>query len=256
MVIGSFLNVLIVRGNSGENIAKGPSHCDSCRKALLKRDLIPIISYLVLRGKCRWCGAGIDRSVLLVEITTALVFLLIILFAPATNYMHSVIYYIFGTILVFIAWYDIKYYLVADWFILPSIIVAYVANVVFAVGTDYIHQLVHYGIGIIVGGLFFLVQFILTKGKGIGGGDIRIGMLMGAMLGWKMLIPALILSYLLVFVVAVILLATKKYTLKSRLPLAPYLALGTFLIMIFHDTYYVLFSGYLETIELLLLYVR
>jgi prepilin signal peptidase PulO-like enzyme (type II secretory pathway) len=222
--IGSFLNVVILRTESGSSIG-GRSRCVKCAATLRPIDLIPVVSFLMLRGKCRSCGVKISIQYPLVELSTGLLFLLAFVSFPFSPYLARLLVFIPFLVVIFV--YDLRYQLILDRFTLPAMIVAFVLNV--WIGRSPTDLLI--GAALLAG--FFGAQFAVSKGKWIGGGDIRMGALMGLMLGWQQALGALFVAYVLGALVSVGLLATKKAKMDTHVPFGTFLVLGT-LVMLFY----------------------
>lgn len=258
--VGSFLSVVIHRvRHKQKGIMLSHSVCPSCKKKLKWRHLIPVFSWLFLRGKCAYCGKKISTHYFSLEITTGLLFLITFLVwnfvngIPSTvdptflNYTinwHTfeifIFYIILFTFLIAIFFYDLLYQEIPDRFSLPAIAVTIVGVLILGL-TPPLSMLIG-GAGIF---LFFLAQLVLSKGKWIGGGDLRLGALMGLLLGWKLGLIALVLSYLLGSIVSVVLLIQKKANRKSAIPFGPFLVTGT-VIAIFYGNQ--ILSWYLGTL--------
>lgn len=218
LIFGSFLSMLIPRIYKKENgIFFGRSHCPFCKKILHPRDLIPIASYLINRAKCRFCKKKISAIYPIIEFTTGIIFLLIYVKFP---YPQSLIYFPLSLALIFTFFYDLKYLEISDIILLPSILFALI------LGPEDIKSKL---IGIAIGTGFFLIQILISKGKWVGAGDIRIGALIGAILGWQMTLIALILSYITGSIISIGLLMTKKKKIDQQIALGPFLVTGTFL---------------------------
>ncbi|MBU4331505.1 prepilin peptidase [Patescibacteria group bacterium] len=240
LAIGSFLNAVIWRLHSGESIARGRSKCPKCRHKLKWQDNIPLASFVVLRGKCRYCHKKISWQYPLVELATALLFVLAYSNSglPEINYQLSIINYqlfqIAGallqgwfiiSILIIIFVYDFRWYLVDDRVVLPAIGLIFIWNI--WLGKSWLGLAIS---GIIIAGFFWL-QFLASRGKWIGSGDIRLGLLMGVILGWPLGLVALFLSYIIGSLVSVALLIIGRKKFTSKIPLGPFLMAGTIIVM-------------------------
>ncbi|EKD63630.1 MAG: hypothetical protein ACD_51C00244G0002 [uncultured bacterium] len=228
IAFGSFLSMLIPRiYKSEKGMFFGRSHCFSCKKTLKALDLIPVFSYLWNRAKCRFCGEKIPHLYLLIELATGLIFVLTYHFfrfetpaeAPLTIY-----YLIMGLALVFTFFYDLKYLEISDLILVPGIVLGLAGALVFEEAPGIVSAL----IGAVIGAGFFLAQFLLSKGKWVGGGDFRIGAFMGALLGWQMTLTALAVSYVIGSMVSIPLLLFGKKKMKEKIALGPFLVAGTF----------------------------
>ena len=234
--IGSFLNVVILRTQKKESWF-GRSCCPHCQKQLLSRDLIPIFSFFFLKRQCRFCQTPISWQYPLVEYFTGFLFLFIFLkytqgwfLSPmqiafwGTFFLRDLIFILF-LIVLFV--YDLKYFFILDRFTIPGIVIALSFNVF--LGFSFFSLLS----GLVVLSGFFLLQFLFSKGTWVGGGDIRMGALMGSMLGLEQSLVALFLSYLIGALFGIALLLTKKATRKTQIPFGTFLAIGTFLVLFF-----------------------
>jgi leader peptidase (prepilin peptidase) / N-methyltransferase len=246
-IFGSFLSVAIYRIHKQEDIIFSRSNCAHCKTKLRVRDLIPIFSWVFLRGRCAHCSKKIAISYPLLELITAGVFLATFLTWNFLEPVNSAIdgsvvdYYISwpsfqiflfylleSLFLIAIFFYDFLHGKIPDRLSLPAIGLGILGGMIFGLPT---------GIDMLLGALliggFFLVQFIISNGKWIGGGDIRLGVLMGVLLGWKGGLTALIISYFLGAAVSIYLLATKKAKGKTSIPFGPFLISGTLITLYF-----------------------
>ena len=229
LVIGSFLNVVIYRLHVGIGFMRGRSYCPYCKHDLGALDLIPLFSFLTLRGKCRYCGKPISWQYPMVELGTAVAFgLLYWQFGLQADFIVYLIYAIF-LIIIFV--YDFRYYLILDKVSVPAIILAALLSY-FVLGIG-VMDLV---IGSLIGGGFFWLQFIISKGKWIGGGDIRLGIIMGLMLGYPLVLVALFIAYLLGSLVGIFLILFGKKKWKSHVPFGTFLSAATFLTIFIGDS--------------------
>jgi len=146
--------------------------------------------------------------------------------------------FIIASFLIIIFVYDLKYYLILDKVSIPLIIIALIFNLV--LGMSFYNLL----IGGLVGGGFFLVQYLISRGRWIGGGDIRLGIAMGIILGWPGVLLALFLAYLIGSVGAVILLALKKKKWGSEIPLGTFLTVATFIWLLYGDIIWQAYSSW------------
>lgn len=225
LICGSFLNALIWRTHAGISILRGRSMCPNCNTTLGPTELIPVVSFLLQRGRCQRCKTTISWQYPLVELATGMLFALTYLL-----YRPDVVGIVFGCtvvcVLMYIFVYDLRYQYILDRSTLPAILLIGVFHLIRS------PELWHlYLIGCIVGGGFFLLQFIVSKGTWIGGGDIRLGALMGILLGWKLLLVALLVAYVVGAVVSLVLVAMKKKTLASTTPFGTYLSAATLIVL-------------------------
>ena len=243
LFIGSFLNVVIYRLHREESFVKGFSKCLFCGHRLYPKDLVPIFNFLWLKAKCRYCKTAISWQYFLVELATATMFVLVfwhifgqvdiqswLLTLTWQNALHLIFWWLMASFLLIIFVYDLKYYLILDQVSLPAIVLAFVANLFLGQTWQGL------ALAILVGGGFFLLQFVLSKGKWIGGGDIRVGLLMGAILSWPQIITALFLSYILGGLFAAGLLIFGKKSWGDKLPFGTFLTVATFVTMLYGET--------------------
>lgn len=240
LAVGSFINALVFRTHAGIPVTKGKSKCMSCEMVIKSHDLVPIFSYFLLRGRCRGCKTAISWQYPMVELVSGALFLLMFLryyfgwFVPTEVVSETMILYlvrdtVFAIFLLIIFVYDLRYQLILDRFTIPAIIFAFVINVILG------YSLVSLLAGAFIVGGFFAMQYLVSKGKWIGGGDMRMGFLMGAMLGLLYGFAALVISYVLGAIVGIVLILSNKAKLHTKVPLGVFLALGTLLTLIFGE---------------------
>ncbi|MGC9599323.1 MAG: prepilin peptidase [Minisyncoccia bacterium] len=253
LAIGSFVNVLALRYDGGHFLFDpkaigGRSHCPHCGRTLGWSELIPVASFFVQRGKCKHCGAPIGLHYPLVELLSGLVFVFVPLWL-GENFFLSALWIAAFEALLLVAYIDIRLQIVPDELNGMLVIIAILAAI-FSVG--YLGPANHsflgpyaapFGLqnsfwashlaGALFGGAFFGVLVLITRGKGMGVGDVKLGLALGLLFGW----PDILLLYGSAFVigalVGVALLLEKKKTMKSALPFAPFLALGAASIFFF-----------------------
>ena len=232
LIIGSFLNALLYRLYENETMM-GRSYCPKCRKQIVWYDNIPVFSFIFLRGKCRHCHKKISWQYPVVELITGILFLLafwnifefrisnfdITYFLSTFNFqlltLARDLFFISIMIIIFI--YDLKWYMILDRVTLPAIAIVFGINLL--LGLSWVNLL----IGGLVGGGFFLIQFLISKGKWIGGGDIRLGLLMGIMFSWPMILLAIFLAYIIGSVISIFLVSFGKKKWGSQVPLGIFL---------------------------------
>ncbi|MBU4284970.1 prepilin peptidase [Patescibacteria group bacterium] len=239
-IIGSFLNVIICRLNTGESILKNRSHCPFCNKKLVWYELIPIISFIIQLGKCQNCHKKISWQYPLVEFFTGIIFFSILI----TQYslLNTLFLLLISCFLIIIFVYDFKHYLVADIIIYPAIIVAFLYQLQFPI-SNFQFPIFNYLLAGLIAGGFFLAIVLISKGKWMGVGDVKIGVLMGLIFGMPWVFIALSLAFFIGAIVSVALLALKKKTLQSEIPFGPFLVLATFVVIFWGD---ILLNWYLN----------
>lgn len=237
LVIGSFLNAVIYRLDKKNSILKGRSRCPKCRKVISWHDNIPILSFVLLKGRCRRCHKEISWQYPLVEFFTGLVFLInSYILASRINFTsfsldffyNLIISFIISAFLIIIFVYDFRYYLISDKVVWSLAGVAFLYNI-------FNYSLINLLIGAIIGVGFFLVQYLVSKGKWIGQGDIILGLAMGLILAWPKILIGIFLSYLIGSIIAIVLVVINQKKFQSRIPFGPFLATGTYLAWLFGD---------------------
>lgn len=231
--IGSFLNVVIGRLRSGETGWRSRSRCPECHVVLRPSELVPLFSFLILRGRCRSCRKPISWQYPLVELSTTLLFLAVFYLrgGSGSSFGGEVLLlirdWIFIAALTVVFVIDLRDMVVFDSVTLPMVVVAFVLNL-FA-GLNPLNLLLSAAIG----AGFFLLQYVISRGRWIGGGDIRIGGMMGMMLGFPGVILALFASYLIGACVALGLLAGGKARWNGQMAFGTFLSVGTIFVMFF-----------------------
>lgn len=229
--VGSFLNVFILRHRFQKPLF-GRSQCPRCGHLLLWYENIPLLSFFLLQGRCKTCGNKISWQYPLVEASTAILFVLAyIRFVynqiVIPDHLFLITYFFFIAVLIIIFVYDLRWYLIPDSITIPAILIIFFLNVLIG---NYWLGLLFSGI---IGGGFFLLQYVISQGKWIGGGDIRLGALMGVTLGWKYLFLALFLAYVLGAFWGIMLLVLRKKKLSSKVPFGTFLCAATLVTLFF-----------------------
>lgn len=215
-IIGSFLNVVIVRLPQKESLVAPRSRCRACGTELHWFDNIPVLSFLALRGRCRTCGAAISWRYPIVEAVTALTFALAAW--RSTPLSDLLVAWLFLSALIAIAGIDLEHQIIPDRITLPGIAVGFVTSFL-GTRVSWLDAL----LGILAGG-GILFAVILLSGGGMGGGDMKLGAMIGAFLGYKLALLALFLAVILGGVVALGLLSAGIRRRKDPIPFGPFLA--------------------------------
>ena len=228
LIVGSFLNCVIYRLEEGKSFLKGRSFCPDCKHTLSWQDLIPLLSFLILKGKCRYCKKPISIQYPLVELATGILFILILNFSTRPG---GVILFVVSCFLIIIFVYDLKHYIIPDKIIYPVIIVSgiwyFVSGIFLNLYTKYeILNTIYSAFG---AAAFFLAIVLVSRGKWMGVGDIKLAFLMGLILGFPNILAALFLAFLIGAIIGVGLIAAQKKTFKSEVPFGPFLVTGTFI---------------------------
>lgn len=305
LAVGSFLNVVIFRLENGWNIVNDRSKCLHCKHVLSSRDLVPILSFIALGGKCRYCGKKISWQYPIVEIATGLMFIMILNYVLRINgltdsviisdlrspigvedkftiydlrFLSLLFYYLLiASSLIVIFVYDFKHYIIPDEVILVAVAasLAYFAladrtlQFIFMSGLASVYQFdsggdFWFGFSNMIEfflsnsiflnrlfaasvsfSFFFLIVFF-TKGKGMGGGDVKFGFLMGLIVGWPMITFAILISFILGSIIGVALVLLSKKNMKSMIPFGPFLVIGTILMLFWGDGIMRWYFGYIN----------
>jgi leader peptidase (prepilin peptidase)/N-methyltransferase len=229
-VVGSFLNVIILRLPEEKSIVFPASHCPKCRHALRVYDNIPLISYLFLKGRCRDCGGSISLRYPLVEGLTAILSVLIYWkFGPSLQYLCV---FLFTCSLVVITFIDLDHQIIPDVISLPGIPVFFLAAI-FVMNLRFLDAFLGFLIG---GGVLYSVAFVyelITKREGMGGGDIKLLAMIGAFLGWQSLLFVLLISSFAGAAVGIAIMIAKGRDMKYAVPFGPFLSLGAIAYLFF-----------------------
>jgi len=228
LAVGSFLNSVIYRLEKNESFLKGRSYCPHCKHILSWQDLIPTLSFLILKGKCRYCHQKISWQYPLVELVIAILFVLI-LHNTFPNFLFSIFYFLLSSFLIIIFVYDLKHYLIPDKVIYPAIFTSFLCNLILH-SKFYILNSIYSALG---ASAFFLSIFLISRGKWLGFGDVKLGFFMGLFLGFPNVLVALFFAYLIGAIIGIGLVLAKKKTLKSEVPFGPFLVAGTFIALFF-----------------------
>ena len=229
LVIGSFLNVVIWRVPRGESVVRPPSHCPACDNPVRPRDNVPVVSWLLLRGRCRDCSAPISPRYPLVEAATGALFLVMALRIGLEPELPAFLY--LAAIGVALWMIDIDVRRLPDPIVLPSYVVGTVLLAVAAAVSQEWEPLVRALIGMAALYAFYFVLALIYP-AGMGFGDVKLAGVLGlylAWLGWAELVVGAFLGFMLGGVVGILLMLTRRAGRKSQLPFGPYMLAGAFL---------------------------
>lgn len=233
LILGSFLNSWIWRTRENIKVVSRESFsiCVSCRRKLRWYEKFPVISYFFLKGECRTCKKSIPWHYTLVEFLSGLLLVFVAyIFLQKVSFSewHFFRDVFFLTILIVVFVYDALYKEVLLRVVWPGFFIGFLINFYFL---NYSFESL--AIGSALGGGFFLLQYLVSKGRWIGGGDVRLGFMMGIWLGWPNILVALFLSYIFGAIISVGLLLFKKKEMTSEIPFGTFLAIGTFFSLYF-----------------------
>ena len=223
LCIGSFLNVCIYRVPAAKSIVFPGSMCPSCQTPIRIYDNIPLLGFLWLGGRCRHCRAPISIRYPLIELLTGTLALGLFLKYGAS--LDAVIYFAFACVLIVITFIDIDHRIIPDRISLPGIFVFFLAALALPSMT-WLEALLGIAIG---GGSLFLVALVyhlLTRKEGMGGGDIKLLAMIGALLGWKGVLFTIFVSSAVGTLTGLAIMAATRQNMKLAVPFGPFLSIG------------------------------
>ncbi len=236
--MGSFLKVGADRFHQNRSVLKGRSYCPYCSHQLSWIDLFPVFSFLFLRGRCRYCQHKISWQYPFVELLTGTTLLLIWLFVNEP--VLAVFYSFVSLVLIFISLFDFQYKIIPDKVIYPGIIIALLFNLFYSFFSEASFFLTQsrFFLGLLGGevGFFLLASlYFLTRGKGMGFGDAKLGILIGLVLGWPNILLGLFLSFLFGAIIGAGLVISHRKKMNSEVSFGPFLAGGTFIALLWGE---------------------
>lgn len=227
LIVGSFLNAVIFRLYKEESFLFGRSHCNYCKHELNAWDLIPVLSFIILGGRCRYCHKKISWQYPLIELTTALLFVLLVY-----NYGLRITDYglwaqlVFVCFLIVIAVFDFKHYLILDKVVYPAFVLALIWSIV---NGNIVNSL--YGALLVAG--FFGLQYYISDGRWIGFGDVKLGLFLGTLFGLKYSLIMLFIAYFLGAIVGLALVLTNRKKFSSKLPFGVFLSISGIIMLLY-----------------------
>jgi prepilin signal peptidase PulO-like enzyme (type II secretory pathway) len=247
LIFGSAINAMVWRLYVGRSWTRGRSECPECGHKLAVKDLVPVVSWVMLRGKCRYCKKPIKDHPA-VELVTALAFALsAYVLAPslvggvtgAMEWVRLGLWLVMLVMLIVLAVYDLRWLLLPDKVMVPLILVALVYAGAMAGLSQWAGQAEAWRVlvgallaGVAVGGAFYALV-LFSKGRAMGGGDIKLAFAMGLMLGVKGVAVAMLLAFNAAAIVGIVMIATKRRGRKDQIPFGPFLVGGTVVAFLF-----------------------
>lgn len=229
LLIGSFLNVLIYRIPREESIAFPGSHCPECDHKLRWYDNIPVASYLMLKGKCRYCGTSISVQYPLIEILNAIVYVVLYIFFGWS--IDFVAFALIASVLIAIAGIDLKEQIIPDSLVLSVLVIEVLHKTLNYFINGVSPKLVDSLLGLAIAGGIFLLIVLVSKG-GMGGGDVTLIGALGFVLGVKGILLTIFFSFILGAIISILLLASGLKTRKDPIPFGPFIILGFFIVLL------------------------
>jgi len=231
LAVGSFLNVCIDRLPRNESIVNPPSHCPVCQHKLAVKDLIPVFSYLRLRGRCRYCQAAIPRRLFWVELATGLIFAFLYWHYGLSVELGVMAFYACLFIIIFVT--DLEHGLILNKVVYPSMVVALLLALL---PQSWLTQWTVTGVanaalGGGIGFAIFLLIALASRG-GMGWGDVKLAALIGLATGFPLVFFSIIMGAILGGIVAVALVIAKKRKRRETIPFGPFLALAAMITLL------------------------
>lgn len=232
LAVGSFLNVVIYRAPRGESLSFPPSHCTSCGKPIKWYDNIPLISFLMLRGKCRFCGEKISLKYPLVELMNAIAWVISVMMFWKSSPMFAVVAATASSVLILVAIVDLEHMIILDRFTLTLAALA-----VFSVHFDAEFTPLDKLIGLCASAIVFFGVYYgfraLTGREGMGFGDVKLALAAGLLLGWQRFLLALLISSIGASVILLSLRKIRGNAPDTEYPFGPFLSFGIWAALIF-----------------------
>lgn len=232
---GSFLNVVAIRSMNDQSIIAPRSHCPHCKTTLAWYDMIPVISWLWLNGRCRTCKTSISLLYPFIEIITALIITVLYLCVPAL-YIGS--YFIFFSTLIVIIRTDLEYMLIPYSLMIYAIIIAFISSYMQVLPISFTESIAASIIG--YGTLWSIatLYYRVTKKRGLGSGDFDLLAMIGAFTGINGMVTTLFIGSWLGSIIGILYIFISGQKLKTRIPFAPFLACGAISYVLFHAALY------------------
>ena len=232
LIVGSFSNVCIYRIPRNESIIYPASHCPKCHTTIKPKDNIPLLSYILLKGKCRNCKTKISIQYPMVEFLSGLIYLIIYLIYGLS--VQTLIYTILSSALIIIAFIDLNEQIIPDVISLPGIVTGFIISFF----VPYI-SFINSALGVVVGGGIILVislgGSVIYKKEAMGGGDVKLAAMIGAFLGWRYIIISLFLGFFLGALAGIILIIAKIKKREDVIPFGPFIVLGSLITLLWGE---------------------
>jgi len=229
LIVGSFSNVCIYRIPRNESIIYPASHCPKCGSLIKPVDNIPLVSYILLKGRCRNCKSKIPIQYPVVEFLTAVMYLIVYFIYGLS--IQTLIYIILSSALIIIAFIDLNQQIIPDVISLPGIVIGFMLSFF----VPYI-SFVNSFLGVVVGGGIILIiglaGSLIFKKEAMGGGDVKLAAMIGAFLGWRYILLSLLLGFFLGALTGIILMITKIKKREDTVPFGPFIILGSFITLL------------------------
>lgn len=254
-ILGSFLNVIIYRSIVGESWVYGRSHCEHCKKKIRWYDNFPLLSYAVLRGKCRFCRTPISISHPVIEFLTGTLLvwwywggsLFFRLTSQPFHYVQPLFWLLVGIILLIIFFTDLLYMIIPDEAVVALTFLTLVYRISLTIfGLMQLSDFIRTLIAALLCGAGFLLLWIFTKGKGMGLGDAKLAVPFGLLLGWPSILVGIFISFVSGAVVSLALVMTRKKKMKQTVPFGPFMIFGTLIALLWGNTIFTWYMHFLR----------
>ncbi len=230
--IGSFLNVIIDRWPHNQSI-QGRSHCDYCQHKLAWNDLIPIFSFFLLRGRCRYCQKKLSFFYPFVEFITGVMFVTAWIYLPVSLFTYKIAYLGIVSCLIAIFFADAKYHIIPDQLPIALLIFSLIILPI----SGFVPQIF---IGRVIAAFIVMAPILflywITRGGGMGFGDVKLAFAIGFLLGGKLGLISLYLAFILGALVGILMLLLKKRSLRSKIAFGPFIVLGALIVLFFQSS--------------------
>ncbi len=246
LIVGSFLNVIVYRLRLAETIL-GRSYCPHCKAKIRWYDNIPLLSFVLLKAKCRNCRGAISWHYPLLEFCTGIVFAFVgkyfLVLGNGFSYWETLFYLIIFSLFLILLAYDWQFMempMIIFWILLGTILtyLGFVSYIQFSAGVNFYNLISISGlIGGAIAWLFFFGLVYFSKEKWMGWGDVYVGFLSGLLLGWRNIFLGLLLSFMIGSIYAIIIVVLKKGNMKTQIPFIPFLVMGTIITVFINQAF-------------------
>lgn len=217
-LIGSFLNCLLYRLEQNKSFVFGRSICPKCKHELAWKDLVPILSFVFLRARCRYCKKRISFQYPLIELISGILLSLLFYYTGLTAEFGFLAFIFFSMLAIFI--YDLRHFIIPDKILFPLIFVTFIYVLI---NSSAVLAL----LSALGAALFFLIIYLLSKGEWMGFGDVKLAVFLGLFLSWPNILLGLFLSFVIGAIIGIGLIVFGKKGLKSQVPFGPFLIIGS-----------------------------
>ena len=234
LAVGSFLNVVIHRAPRGESICFPASHCTACATPIKWYDNIPVISFLLLRGRCRACGEKIPLKYPAVELLNAVAWVISAVTFAEKSPVFAIICAAASSVLIMVAFVDLEHMIILDRFSITLTILG-ILSVHFDESFSWIDKLIGLGAAAVLFLGIYLLFRAVTGREGMGFGDVKLALAAGLLLGWQRFLIAVLISSITASILLLLLRKIKHGNRESEYPFGPFLAVGIWTALLFGE---------------------